>query len=500
VKDITTSDISNSSYPKNTARQRNIGEPTTSRKVALCGDSTIDNGFWVNESQKYNTKPDTVAYQTAQALAEKENSNTYALANFAIDGATTTTMLKAQTFCEVIPEDEDHPNQKVKQLDEIKKWSPDIAVLSVGGNNFRLTLQDKLMDILNPSDSIFSNFSILCRFTTNDVYKREQVKVLFENTQRRLYHEYKQIIDGLVENGTTKRLVISSQYYPALTPFTKYFIYTGFSHLAHVKNDDNRFNNKYHGAVDNINLSAFQVADDIMHKLYKEVLTYAAEKNIEVVFADVTSSMSPLNGNLTAQIEPNGKGAKCIGQLMAEAIELEIPDDKKNTIPVIRLNQEQQPEIQYLEKTNIKDLKLKNIDDFIQQDRYAHIKLLFAKESSIFERFVYFYELLAGKQFDNEYQGLFAFGLLDLSIVTIAASYLWRVALNENMNILVRMTSGLISGPILMIKHTIALIALAAIALVTFFIRCIFNLGLSLTHNISQCFQAEPNAVATMQA
>lgn len=420
-------------------------------------------------------------------MAKKDNLNSYELANFAIDGATTTDMLQAQHFDQVIPTDEDHPNTMVNQLANITNWSPETVVLSVGGNNYRLTLQGQLLPTLIPSmnvatsitlEFICSIVSILCRFTPQDDLIRHTVLEIFNETHDKLISEYKQIIDRLVEKDTIKRLVISSQYYPALTPASFYFIYTGFSHLAHAKG---------------LGQSPFQVTDEILQDLYRDVLKYAAEKNIEVIFADVTSSMSPLEGNLTAQIEPNRKGSQIIGQLMAEAIDFEIPNEKKqNSIPILRLNKKKELEINYLEKDNVQTLKLKTIEEFIQEDRYTHIKLLFAKDTNIGERFICFYELLAGKQFDNEYQGLFAFGLLDLSLVTIAASYLWRIALNENMNFLIRMTSGLISGPILILKHAIALIILL-MTLVTVFliiqtVKQFMNLGISLKNSINQCF------------
>lgn len=75
------------------------------------------------------------------------------------------------------------------------------------------------------------------------------------------------------------------------------------------------------------------------------------------------------------------------------------------------------------------------------------------------------YELFMGKQFDVEYTGLFAFGLLDLSLITILASYLWRVAVNENIHSSLRATAGVIAAPILLSKMIIGLIIMLALAL-----------------------------------
>ena len=267
--------------------------------MVLCGDSTIDNGAWVDRQARYIHKTHTVSHQIALALSQKQNSQTYQLANFAKDGATTRSMLSSQPLNQVIREDEDHPQKVVSQLQEIQKWNPEVALLSVGGNNFRVAFQGALPAICigygffkNPFsiDSMIATLRLLCRFTPwsfpkedfinileelfpfhqindpetfndlidaldedkqqiwkevlkeiqdkktyinhhafrNDLLKnssaRKLLEAYFKMTQKTLYKEYKQIIDGLVEQGNTKRLVISSQYYPALTPFTPYFI------------------------------------------------------------------------------------------------------------------------------------------------------------------------------------------------------------------------------------------------------------------------------------
>jgi hypothetical protein len=70
-----------------------------------------------------------------------------------------------------------------------------------------------------------------------------------------------------------------------------------------------------------------------------------------------------------------------------------------------------------------------------------------------------------GKQFDTEYTGLFAFGLLDLSLVTIMASYLWRLAVNDNVHISLRATAGIIAAPILLSKMIVGLAVMLALAL-----------------------------------
>ena len=55
----------------------------------------------------------------------------------------------------------------------------------------------------------------------------------FQQVKATLLEEYKCIIDNLIStNPKLSRIVLLSQYYPAISEFTPYFIYTGFSHLA----------------------------------------------------------------------------------------------------------------------------------------------------------------------------------------------------------------------------------------------------------------------------
>lgn len=84
---------------------------------------------------------------------------------------------------------------------------------------------------------------------------------------------------------------------------------------------------------------------------------------------------------------------------------------------------------------------------------------------SLSARYVHGYDLVMGKQFDTEYTGLFAFGLLAFSLVTVMASYLWRVAVNDNMHISLRATAGIIAAPILLSKLVVGLAVMLALAL-----------------------------------
>lgn len=192
--------------------------------------------------------------------------------------------------------------------------------------------------------------------------------------------------------------------------------------------------------------------------------------------------MSPTDGNLIEQIEPNNKGSQKLGKLIAHAIEHQIPESEKNKITVIRFNQENECEVKTISESQ--ELEFKSIESFIQQDRYRHIELLFAKDTFICDRIYYAYEFLAGKQFDNEYSGLYAFGLLDLSFITIVASYLWRQALNEKNYDVIRFIAGVLSGPILILKHTVAF--LLVMSTFIFIDLCYRTLNL-----ITKCFSTQ---------
>ena len=63
------------------------------------------------------------------------------------------------------------------------------------------------------------------------------------------------------------------------------------------------------------------------------------------------------------------------------------------------------------------------------------------------------------------YTGLFAFGLFDASLITIAAHYLWRVAISEDHSTLTRGLAATIALPIIVIENIAALALLVVLAL-----------------------------------
>jgi len=301
-------------YPTETGRLKQIiGMPgTTPKKIALLGDSTLDNGYWVQTNVPYAQKTHTVTHQTAISLARDDNGSSYDIGNFAVDGATTADLLRYCNLDKVLPSDADHPDLAVHQLNAVSDWAPDIAVLSIGGNNYREALAKTLQEQL-------SKTQILLRITPEE--KRAEINKEFKRVKKELVAEYKKIIDSLCRmNPKLGRIVLLSQYYPSITDFTPYHIYTGFSHVARSEGKGQ---------------NPFTAVESTMNELYRQVLQHAASKNIEIVLVDLTSSLNPLGGNHTSQIEPNEQGAKIMGRLIASAIEYNFPssvlEDGKKT-------------------------------------------------------------------------------------------------------------------------------------------------------------------------
>jgi GDSL-like Lipase/Acylhydrolase family len=431
-------------YPSVTGRlKRVIGAAEAKpKKVALLGDSTLDNGYWVERRKSYIKKTHTVTHQTALALANHSESSSYDIGNFAVDGATTADLLCYCPLNKVLPVDPDHPSDLVHQLNEVAQWGPEIAVLSVGGNNYREALLRTLMRQLN-------YLQLFLRITPKQA--KAKIKMAFQQVKETLVEEYKSIIDNIVErNPNLCRIVLLSQYYPSITVFTPYFIYTGFSHVARSEGKGQ---------------DPFTVVEETMNELYRELMKYVATKDKEIVFADVTSSLNPLGGNHTLQIEPNENGSIIMGQIIASAIEYNFPISAHKNVALLRLTTDtvgwglvqQQVQSQLLDDTQINNFRVKKIEHFIRENRYRHLGSLFSPSSTLGFRFECAYHSLMGKQFDSEYRGLFAFGLLDLSLITIIASYLWRAAVNQNHPLFFRVITGIISAPILLSKMILGL-------------------------------------------
>jgi len=471
VLNIDSSDTSD--YPVTTGRFKQTGPAASASttKVAFEGDSTLDNGRWVDAGKPFAEKTHTVLHQTAATLAREDGERAYELGLFAVDGATTSDLDKARRLNIAFGngyDDGDHSDKTVNQMQAVKTWQPDVVVLSVGGNNYRVPLQHDLTELM-------SYPSLLARYTPAEI--RAQLKQKFAAVKTTLAREYKQLItDTLAQNSNLKRLVLSSQYYPALTMQTRYFIYTGFSHIAKAQG---------------LGRTAFETVEDTMNELYREVMQHAFEqtkaKDVELVFVDMTSSINPLGDNHSHQIEPNERGAKLMGRMLANAIAYPSEKLTDDTVTTLRLSANEIEVVpDKIADTEIQEYAVKPIKAFIAEHRYQHAGHLFSSSSSLATRYESAWHLIMGKQFDSDYAGSFAWGLLDISLVTILAAYLWRAARYEepkptqqqvqaggaagSAREQLSMTkgqvlAGMVSSPVLLAKYIVGLALMLALAL-----------------------------------
>ncbi len=435
-------------YPSHTGRLKVI--PGSSKKhrlkVALIGDSTLDNGYWVkHKGISYAQNKDTVTHQAAEALADTGHKEGFEVANFAVDGSTTTDLNQYTSLCKVLPADEDHPHTFVHQLNSVSSWKPDVAVLSVAGNNYREALQGTLQQHINRPN-------LLLRQTPESA--KAAIKAEFDQVKQKLLDEYKGNIRQLqADNPQLKRVVLLSQYYPALTSYTPYFIYTGFSHVARAEGRHK---------------DAFEAMESTMNELYREIMQFSLELDKEVVFVDVTSSLNPLGANHTHQIEPNQKGSKIMGRLIAAGVTYPSPSVFKDKTSLLTLTLDKDEETilpKRLKRDEIAHFSVKKINQYIRENRYLHVNHFFAPASSLTTRYESAYHLIMGKDFDSEYKDMPALGLLDLSLITLLASYLWKKTIDQNHPMASRITLGVLSAPILLIKAVVGLALMLALSL-----------------------------------
>jgi hypothetical protein len=441
-------------YPSDTGRFINIqsdDDANSTHKVALIGDSTIDNGFWVQQKFSYDysaerkiqrkdsyaQKTETVTYQIAAKLKENDNMD-YIVANLAVDGATTTNLIdngaRHSMRLSKIIWDDDHPNLCVNQLESCEQFKPDTVVLSVGGNNYREPLHDEINGLLTKM-APFDFF--MCQTPEN---KKAEIKTLFDDAKENLIKEYKGIIDDLMKQESVKRIVIVTQYYPDLS-LDRQCIYTGFTHLAQANGQDDYLD----------------YMKETMDDLYRNIYDHIQEKNNginkEVIIADAGSSINPLDFNHTAQIEPNDHGAKLIGHLISSAITHEFEDEDHQKIPLLKLSLNSID----VEKSilNSRDnISVRQASEFMQHSRHNYFKPTIADD--FLTRLSKTYNCFAGRRIDSKNHHSFGFGLLDLTIAPIIAHYLWQYSWGtENIRVF-RLIAGVISAPILIIRSVVA--------------------------------------------
>ena len=368
----------------------------------------------------------------------------YQIANFAVDGATTNDVLSNVPLDKVLPSDEDHwPTHYVSQQHALNSYKPDVVVIGVGGNDYREALQSKLPRFIGGLDLYFEHTPQ----ETHEAIKRE-----FREINNKLINDYKKILKPMLDNDNTKRIVIMTQYYPELGSDLPYFIYKGFKHIANA-----------HGEKDHL-----EYMKNTMEHLYTEIYKYVKENNKhgkEIIIADMASSISPMGENHKAQIEPNGRGSKLMGRIIADAISHEFdnnPDEQNSTIAQIRLSLDSD----HIERTIVADetqkIEVRHLKEFFKQGR--HYYFVPRSDDSLGDRVPKAYYIFAGRRIDLKNMGGIEYGLLDLTIIPILASYIWQFASDINHNVLLRILGYLISAPVLLAK-TIAALCLTVAAL-----------------------------------
>lgn len=439
----------NYSYPSNTGRYLSAKTSDSpnydTKKVALIGDSTIDNGFWVQKNTPYNEKTETVSYQIASNLSERAyvgQPMEYQIANFAVDGATTNDVLNYVRLDKVLPPDEDHWRiHSVNQKNVLNNYKPDVVVVGVGGNNYREALESKLPRFIGGLDLYFEH-------TPQETH--DAIKWQFREINNKLIDDYKKILKPMLDNDNTKRIVIMTQYYPELGSDLPYFIYKGFKHIANA-----------HGEEDHL-----EYMKNTMEHLYTEIYKYVKENNNkgkDIIIADMASSISPMGENHLAQIEPNGRGSKLMGRIIADAISHEFNnvDEQHSTIAQIKLSLDGN----HIERTIVPDetqkIEVRHLKEFFKQGRHNYF--VPRTDDSLDDRVSKTYYIFAGRRIDIKNLGGFEYGLLDLTIIPILASYIWQFASDKNHNDLIRMLAYLISAPVLLAKTIAALCLTVAV-------------------------------------
>ena len=440
------------SFPANTGRYLAVNSlcqgQTNKRSVALIGDSTIDNSYWVQQGLSYREKTDTVNYQIAYHLESKNYRDQYSIANFAIDGATTRDLASHHNCVrmdKVLPADEDHPFGFSSPLNCVAMHKPDTVVLSVGGNDYREALQSPHNGLLAQTGF----FGFLLRRTPDE--SKEDIKTLFDDVKHNLVAHYKTILNKLLDDESTKRIIITTQYYPALGTFTPYFIYTGFAHVAHSYGSDDHL-----GYI-----------KDLMDDLYSEIQQHVVDnnpKNKEIIVTDMASSINPLEDNHIAQIEPNRRGAKIMGRLIAEAISYQFPEDqidgpKPDTstemkLAHMRLSLDGESIESRVIKSRADSIQVRHIKEFIAHSRHSYFTTKL--DDTLGERVLKTYYCFAGRRVDPQNVHGYGYGLLDLTLLPVIATHLWQLTLNQEHHIALRIMTGLISAPILLARTILA--------------------------------------------
>jgi hypothetical protein len=175
----------------------------------------------------------------------------------------------------------------------------------------------------------------------------------------------------------------------------------------------------------------------------------------------MASSLDRLAGYHHLQIEPNEQGSKVIGRLIAEAVAHQFGDGNKQAI--FRLLPDGF-EVQKEELTSeqSKNFSIRSLEDFICSNRC--LRAIFYRDRNFSNRLENAYHFFAGRHFDMQYTRIFPLGLIDISIVTILAAYLWRHAINQKEHLITRIPAAIIAAPILLARCVVAVICTLAVS------------------------------------
>lgn len=238
--------------------------PSSSPRVALIGDSTIDNLVWVGGIKK-----------SVPALLHHHLQHSFVIHNLAADAFTSEDVLKGA--CPVVsgharaaagdPFPTSSPSGKFEPLKEVAKLKPDYAVLSVGGNDVR--------EVLGGMHRLPARLAALQK-------------------------NYPLIVQSIVQGGT-ERLVLMTQYRPHRTEDEAYSVYAAMATLP--------------GPGDPL-----QKLHGLMQLVYAPIFELARAHRLPIV--DLTRSMDCDNEGLyCCQIEPSAAGSELIAGLLAHVLQ-----------------------------------------------------------------------------------------------------------------------------------------------------------------------------------
>lgn len=273
----------------------------------MIGDSTIDNRVWVSPGIVRNVIRTRLGIKSESSAARiKKSHRKFFKPELSVvehlrdmmpdsdihdhtnDGFTTTDVLyggyRDKVFgkgtIDMFPHDFFLPLDKGKHDID----SSDVIVLSVGGNNVRVFLQQALS-------------------IQDDTARQQYFRDNFEPVMNDLKEQYLQILKRIREINPHALIITMTQYYPSMMQ-NDYQIYSLMNEVGRALN--------FQG-------DATDVIHQVILKTYTGVLNTLDDKNICV--ADVTSTLNPFDSkNHVKQIEPSGKGGKKIAELITHIV------------------------------------------------------------------------------------------------------------------------------------------------------------------------------------